>query len=104
MPIEYEMKYLFEVTVDAISLYSEDHTESGWFINIEDTVLRGIVENNPYIVKYFRPYQVTVMRELIHRNLWVRWCEDRGEPILSSDPIQKYRGHDDTKPIPQGAD
>lgn len=104
MPIEYEMKYLFDVTVDAISQYSEDHTSAYWFINIEDSVLRGIIENDPYMMNHFRPYQITVMRELIHRNLWVKWCPDTCKPILSSDPLQKYRGQDDSKPIPQGAD
>lgn len=104
MPIEYEMKYLYDVAVDAISQYSEDHTSAYWFINIEDNILKGIIENDPYKLEYFRPYQITVMRELIHRNLWVRWCSDTCKPILSSDPIQRYFGIDDTRPIPQGSD
>ena len=104
MPIEYEMKYLYDVTVDAISQYSEDLLSAYWFINIENTVLCGIMENDPYMMNYFRPYQLTVMRELIHRNLWVKWCSDSCKPVLSSDPLQNYHGHDDSKPVPQGAD
>lgn len=104
MPIEYEMKYLYEVTVDAISKYSEDLMSAYWFINIEHTILRGIIENDPRVLNFFRDYEVTVMRELIHRNLWVRWCSDACKPILSSDPIQRYFGIDDTRPIPQGSD
>lgn len=104
MPIEYEMKYLFDVAVDAISEYSENHMSAHWFINIENTVLRGIMENDKYMMNYFREYQITVMRELIHRNLWVKWCEKKGAPVLSPDPIHKYRGFDDKRPISQGAD
>ena len=104
MPREYEMKYLYDVTVDAISQYSEDLMSAYWFINIEDRILRGILESDPYVMKYFRDYQITVMRELIHRNLWVKWCSDTCKPVLSSDPIHRYRGVDDSKPIPQGSD
>lgn len=104
MPIEYEMKYLYDIAVDAISQYSEDHMSAYWFLNIEDHILKSVLENNSYVLNSFRPYQLTVMRELIHRNLWIKWCEVKSRPVLSSDPIQKYYGIDDTRPIPQGAD
>ena len=104
MPIEYEMKYLFEITVDAISQYSEDHTAAYWFINIENGVLKKIMENDPYILNYFRDYQLSAMRELIKRELWVKWSDQDGRPVLSSDPIYKATIWDDTKPIPSGAD
>jgi hypothetical protein len=104
MPIEYEMKYLYEVTADAISQYSEDHTSAYWAINIENGVLRQLLENNSYILSYFQNYQLTAMRELIRRGLWVKWCEKTNKPILSSDPVYKITIWDDTKPIPCGAD
>lgn len=104
MPIEYEMKYLYEITVDAISQYSEDHMSAYWFVNIEHTVLRSIVENNKYTLSYFKEYQIAAMRELIRRGLWVKWCEKVGDPVLSPDPIYKLTVWDDTRPIPCGAD
>jgi len=104
MPIEYEMKYLYDVAVDAISDYSEDHMSAYWFINIENHILRCILENDKYILSYFKPYQITVLRELIHRNMWIKWSTKEGKPVLSSDPIHAIRGFDDSKPIPSGAD
>lgn len=104
MPIEYEMKYLFEITTDAISQYSEDHMSAYWFINIEHTILRNIMQNDQYSLSYFRDYQLAAMRELIKRGLWVRWSEKDGRPILSSDPIYKLTIWDDSRPIPSGAD
>lgn len=104
MPREYEMRYLYDVTVDAISQYSEDLMSAYWFINIEHTVLRGIVENDSYIINFFRPYQLTAMRELIHRKLWVKWSDKDGRPVLSPDPLYAIQGWDDTVPIPNGAD
>ena len=104
MPIEYEMKYLFEITADAIAQYSEHHTAAYWFINIEYTVLRNIIEKDQYSLSYFRDYQLAAMRELIKRGLWVKWSETEGRPILSTDPIYKLTIWDDTRPIPCGAD
>jgi len=104
MPIEYEMKYLFEITVDAISQYSEDHSSAYWSINIEHHILNKLMENNPYVLSYFRDYQVSAMRELINRGLWVKWSENDAYPVLSPDPIYKLTVWDDTKPIPCGAD
>lgn len=104
MPIEYEMKYLYDITTDAISLYSDEHTAAYWFINIENTVLRNIMQNDKYTLSYFQEYQLSAMRELIRRGLWVKWCEKLGRPVLSSDPIYKITIWDDTKPIPCGAD
>jgi len=104
MPREHEMKYLYEVTVEAISRYSEDHASAYWFINIENTVLKNVLENDPYSLSYFRAHELTVMRELIHRGLWVKWCSENCRPVLSPDPIVKYNGFDDTVPTPSGAD
>ena len=104
MPIEYEMKYLYEITTDAIAQYSEDHTSAYWFINTENTVLRNIIKNDEYSLSYFKDYQLAAMRELIKRGVWVKWSEKDGRPVLSTDPIHKLTGWDDTKPIPSGAD
>ncbi len=102
MPIEYEMKHLYEITVDGISKYSEDHMSAYWFNNIEYHVLRGILENDRYITDYFRGYQLNAMRDLISRGLWVKWSECK--PVLSPDPIYKITVWDDTRPVPCGAD
>lgn len=104
MPIEYEMKYLFEITTDAISQYSEDHSSAYWMINIEHHILRNIMQNDKYTFSYFRDYQLSAMRELIKRGLWIKWSEKDGRPILSTDPIYKLTVWDDTRPIPSGAD
>jgi hypothetical protein len=104
MPIEYEMKYLYEITTDAIAQYSEHHVSAYWAINIEYVVLRNIIDNNHYILSYFRDYQLSAMRELIRRGLWPKWCEKTNRPVLSSDPIYKVTIWDDSKPIPCGAD
>lgn len=104
MPIEYEMKYLYNITVDAISKYSEDHTAAYWFIDIEYGVLREILENDSYILSYFHKYELSSMRELIRRGLWVKWSNIDCKPVLSPDPIYKISIWDDTKPIPCGAD
>lgn len=104
MPRVHEMKYLFEVTVDAISRYSEEHMCAHWFINIENTVLKNIKDKNKYTMSYFRPHEITVMEELIHRGLWVKWVEAERRPVLSPDPILNLNGFDDKVPIPAGAD
>lgn len=104
MPREYEMKYLFEVVSEAISSYSEDLTDTYWFVNIEHTVLRAVTNNDQKCLRYFRPYQLTAMRELIHRNLWVKWSDKDGKPVLSPDPLHANDNFNDSIPIPNGAD
>lgn len=101
MPIEYEIKYLFEITTDAISQYSEDHMSAYWFIDIEHTILRNIMLNDKYTLSYFKDYQLSAMRELIKRGLWVRWCEQENRPILSTNSVMVWN---DSEPIPNGAD
>ena len=104
MPIEYEMKYLYETTVDAISRYSEDHTAAYWFINIEITVLTNIINKDCYSLVYFEDHEMSAMRELIRRGYWVKWSESEGKPMLSKDPLLSQNQWDDTKPVPNGAD
>lgn len=104
MPIEYEMKYLYETTVDAISRYSEDHTAAYWFINIEYTVLKNIINKDCYSLVYFEDHEMSAMRELIRRGYWVKWSESEGKPILSKDSLLPQNEWDDTKPIKCGAD
>jgi hypothetical protein len=98
------MKYLYDTTVDAISRYSEDHTAAYWFINIEHTVLKNIVNNDPYSLSYFREYELHAMRELIHRGLWTKWLESENRPVLSPEPLNKLPKWDDSRPIKSGAD
>lgn len=104
MPIEYEMKHLFDVTENAISKYSENHYAAEWYIGIEYIVLRDVLNNNETSLnEIFKPYELIAMRELIHRGLWLKWCDKTNQVVLSRDPIHKNLS-DDTKPIPQGAD
>ena len=104
MPIEYEMKYLYETTVDAISRYSEDHTAAYWFINIAYTVLKNLNNKDFYTLVYFKENEISAMRELIRRGYWVKWSESEGKPMLSKDPLLSQNQWDDTKPVPNGAD
>jgi hypothetical protein len=104
MPIEYEMKHLFEIVEHAIADYSEEHMCAYWFINIEDHVLRNLVEKNEYTLNYFKEYEVIAMRELIRRGLWLKWSDKENRPVLSPDPIYKLTIWDDTRPVPCGAD
>ena len=104
MPIEYEMKYLYETTVDAISRYSEDHTAAYWFINIENTVLTNIMNKDCYSLVYFEDHEMSAMRELIRRGYWVKWSDEHLKPVLSSDPLNKLNIWDDSIPIKNGAD
>jgi len=104
MPIEYEMKYLYETTVDAISRYSEDHTAAYWFINIEHTVLKNILNRDCYSLVYFEDREMCAMRELIRRGYWVKWIYSEGKPMLSKYPLLLQNQWDDTKPIKCGAD
>jgi hypothetical protein len=75
-----------------------------WFINIENHVLRNLVEKDEYTLNYFKEYELIAMRELIRRGLWLKWSEKEGRPVLSPDPIYKITVWDDTRPVPCGAD
>lgn len=96
------MKYLYETAVDAISRYSEDHTAARWFSGIEDMVLKNILTNN--YLEYFKNHELSAMKELIRRGLWVKWSESQGKPLLTPDPLNKIQIWDDSEPIKNGAD
>jgi hypothetical protein len=104
MPIEYEMKYLYDTAAAAISRYSEDHTAAYWCINIENIVLENMILNQSYSLEYFKDYEKSAMKELIHRGLWVKWSSELSKPVLSPDPLNKLNIWDDSKPIKQGSD
>jgi hypothetical protein len=76
MPIEYEMKYLKEMTEDAISQYSEDISSAGWLSDIEYKVLQMIQDDSENVQYHFREYQISAMKELIKRGYWVKWRDD----------------------------
>jgi hypothetical protein len=76
MPIEYEMKYLKEMTEDAISQYSEDISSAGWLSDIEYKVLQMIQDDSQNVQYHFREYQISAMKELIKRGYWVKWRDD----------------------------
>ena len=76
MPIEYEMKYLKEMTEDAISQYSENISSAGWLSDIEYKVLEMIQDNTENVQYHFREYQISAMKELIKRGYWVKWRDD----------------------------
>jgi len=76
MPIEYEMKYLKEMTEDAIAKYSEETYSAGWLSDIEYKVLEMIQDNSENVQYHFREYQISAMKELIKRGYWVKWRDD----------------------------
>ena len=76
MPIEYEMKYLKEMTEDAISQYSEDISSASWMSDIEYKVLQMIQDDSQNVQYHFREYQISAMKELIKRGYWVKWRDD----------------------------
>lgn len=81
MPIEYEMMYLKEMVVDAISKYSEDCYAAGWLEGIENKVL-DMIETDPDANRFFKDYQMMAMRELISRGYWVKY-DDSPNPSVS---------------------
>lgn len=104
MPIEHEMKYLYDITKHSISLYSEDMYCASWYTNIEQIVLCSILENKKSVIEYFHDYQLSAMRDLIQRGLWVKWSEKEGRVVLSPDLIYQLTCWDDSRPIPNGSD
>ncbi len=104
MPIEYEMKYLYDTTVKAISDYSEEAFSASWLYGIENTIVSGILEKNQDIINCFTNYEIAAMEELVRRGLWVKWSDQLGKPVLSPDPLNNYIIWNDSTPIPCGAD
>jgi hypothetical protein len=76
MPIEYEMKYLKEMTEDAISQYSENISSASWLSDIEYKVLEMMQDDSQNVQYHFREYQISAMKELIKRGYWVKWRDD----------------------------
>lgn len=76
MPIEYEMKYLKEMTESAISQYSESTFSATWLIDVEYKVLDLIRDETQNIQSFFREYQISAMKELIRRGYWIKWEDD----------------------------
>ena len=70
------MKYLKEMTEDAISQYSENISSAGWLSDIEYKVLEMIQDNTENVQYHFREYQISAMKELIKRGYWVKWRDD----------------------------
>jgi hypothetical protein len=104
MPIEYEMKYLYDIVSRAIYRYSEDHTCAKWFHGIENIILQNFNENNVYYTEYFDKHELASMKELIRRGLWVKWSDKHEKPVLSPDPLNNIFLWDDSKPIKNGSD
>jgi hypothetical protein len=76
MPIEYEMKYLKEMTEDAIAKYSEDTHSATWLSDVEYEVLQMMQDNSQNVQYHFREFQISAMKELIKRGYWVKWEDD----------------------------
>ena len=75
MPIEYEMKYLKEMTEGAIAKYSQEMHSASWLSDVEYSVLQMIQDDSQNVQYYFREYQISEMKELIKRGYWVK-CRD----------------------------
>jgi len=104
MPIEYEMKYLYDVVAKAISRYSEYHTCAKWYHGIENIILENISINDSYYNDYFEKYELASMKELIRRGLWIKWSNSQEKPVLSPDPLNKLSIWNDSEPIKNGSD
>lgn len=87
MPIEYEMKYLKEMTEDAIRNYSEETYSASWMQNVEYEILEKF-QNSTNLPEIFREYQILAMRELIRRGYWVKWRD--GEQGRNSVILYKF--------------
>lgn len=92
MPIEYEMKYLKEMTEDAISQYSENISSAGWLSDIEYKVLEMIQDNTENVQYHFREYQISAMKELIKRGYWVK-CRDDISTATSNTILYRLAQH-----------
>jgi hypothetical protein len=102
MPIEYEMKYLYDTTVNSISNFSKELCSAYWFINIEKHVLKELIASD-FNSSFFMNYELAAMRELFKRGYWVKWSENEGKPVLYKESNENYE-NPDSKPIPSGAD
>ena len=71
MPIEYEMMYLKDIVVKAISKFANSDRPEEWLFGAENSVL-DMVENNENPNKIFQDYQIIAMRELVSRGYWVK--------------------------------
>ena len=87
MPIEYEMKYLKEMTENAIRSYSQETYSASWMQNVEYEILEKF-QDNTNLPEIFREYQILAMRELIRRGYWVKWRD--GEQGRNSVILYKF--------------
>lgn len=104
MPIEYEMKYFYDHTVKAIADYSKVVNSAFCVGTVEDYILRSVVNNDKTVITFFTSQQMSSMKELINRNVWLKWCYFSNRYVLSRDPIAALILWDDSLPIPSGAD
>lgn len=89
-----------DIAIDAISNYSNDMWSATWLDQIEYQIYNAIVINDRTILSYFKPYQISVMRNLIENNIWIYYDKDINCPVAKNlDFIFK-----DKFPIRNGAD
>jgi hypothetical protein len=104
MPIEYEMRYLYNITLNAIARYSEDYYCSSWYHGIENIVLDHLQKGDRSVLDYFNYYERICMNNLLKRGYWVKWTDDGVILVNLNKGVVKELEWDDTKPIPNGAD
>ncbi len=103
MPLEYEMQYLYNITLNAISRYSEDHYCSSWYNNVENILLDHLLQGDRYALGYFNFYEISSMYALIKKGYWLKWKNDCVS-LVRLHTVEDEIVWDDTKPIPNGAD
>jgi hypothetical protein len=73
---------LVDITIDAISDYSESAFSASWLSDIENIIYIAIVQNDLRVLNYFKPYQVFAMKELLARKYWIYYEHDIDMPCV----------------------
>jgi len=73
---------IVDITIDAISDYSESTYSASWLNDIENIMYIAIVQNNRSILNYFKPYQVAAMKQLLQQKYWIIYDNDIGLPCV----------------------
>lgn len=98
------MRYLYNITLNAIARYSEDYYCSSWYHGIENIVLDHLQKGDRSVLDYFNYYERICMNNLLKRGYWVKWTDDGVILVNLNKGVVKELEWDDTKPIPNGAD
>jgi hypothetical protein len=71
-----------DISVDAIKQFSEELYAASWLNNVEHIVYCAIMTNDRNVLNFFRPYQVSAMKDLIAQKYWIMYDADIELPVV----------------------